>query len=93
MGTLGWVDTLGACAAGLTLIAFSQKTMLSMRVSALGANLCFIMYGALGSLYPVLALHLILLPVNGFRLLEDLRSGRPSSSQEGGSAGRARCSN
>jgi hypothetical protein len=34
----------------------------------------FIVYGYLGALYPVLALHLILLPLNGFRLYE-MRKG------------------
>ncbi len=76
MTVLSVADMLGASAAGLTLLAFSQKTMLPMRLSAIGANLCFILYGALGSLYPVLALHLILVPINVFRLIEDLRMRR-----------------
>ena len=76
MPILSVADMLGASAAGLTLLAFSQRTMLPMRLSAIGANLCFILYGALGSLYPVLALHLILVPINVFRLIEDLRIRR-----------------
>ena len=42
--------------------------MLPMRVMAIGANICFIGYGAMGQFIPVLALHVILLPVNLVRL-------------------------
>jgi hypothetical protein len=68
----GWsfVDLLGFTAAALTLLTFSQKTMLPMRISAIGANVCFVLYGALGALYPVLVLHLILMPVNIKRLID-----------------------
>jgi hypothetical protein len=37
---------------------------------AIAANLFFIGYGALGLLYPVLFLHLILLPLNVMRLVQ-----------------------
>jgi hypothetical protein len=68
----GWyaVDGLGFIASGATLIAFAQKRMLPMRIAAIAANVCFIGYGALGVFYPVLALHLILLPLNIRRLIE-----------------------
>lgn len=46
--------------------------MTPTRVSAIGANICFIIYGSLAGLYPVLFLHLLLLPINLKRLLESL---------------------
>ncbi len=65
---LSWIDVLGYAASGLTLATFAQRSMLPMRILALGANVCFIGYGAMGWFMPVLALHLVLLPINLFRL-------------------------
>ena len=42
--------------------------MLPMRVSALTANDFFVPYNAPGNFYPVLVLHLVLLPLNAKRL-------------------------
>ena len=64
----GLIDALGYAASGLTLATFAQQAMLRMRVLAIGANLCFIGYGAMGQFMPVLALHLVLLPINLLRL-------------------------
>jgi hypothetical protein len=51
-----------------------------MRVSAIAANLLFIAYGGLGPFYPVLVLHLILLPLNLGRLIEALGQTASASS-------------
>ena len=59
---LSWIDVLGYAASGLTLATFAQRSMLPMRILALGANVCFIGYGAMGVYLPVLILHLVLLP-------------------------------
>jgi hypothetical protein len=69
-------DALGSAACVATLLTFAQKRMWPMRISAIAANLFFIGYGALGLLYPVLFLHLILLPLNVARLIELARSDR-----------------
>ena len=65
---LGWIDVLGYVASVLTLATFAQRTMLPMRLLAIGANVCFIGYGSMGTYMPVLVLHLALLPVNLIRL-------------------------
>ena len=67
-GYLG--EVLGVAASGATLLTFAQKRMWPMRISAIAANLFFIGYGALGLLYPVLFLHLVLLPLNVARLVQ-----------------------
>jgi hypothetical protein len=75
---LGWIDIMGYAASCLTLATFAQRTMLPMRIMAIGANACFIGYGAMGPFMPVLVLHVILLPVNLVRLrslLSQPRSG------------------
>jgi cAMP-binding proteins - catabolite gene activator and regulatory subunit of cAMP-dependent protein kinases len=63
----------GYLAAFLVFLSFYMKTMVPLRVIGICSNCAFIAYGYLGALYPVLALHLILLPLNGFRLHEMLR--------------------
>jgi hypothetical protein len=70
------VDLCGFVAAAMTLMTFAQRTMLPMRVTALLANVFFILYGWLGPFYPVLILHMILLPVNTIRLREVARGSR-----------------
>jgi hypothetical protein len=77
------VDVLGFAASGATLCAFAQRRMTPMRVSALAANIFFIAYGALGSFYPVLLLHLILLPLNARRLIESAANLRPRTTRNG----------
>lgn len=61
-------DGVGFLAAVLTLLTFLQTAVVPMRLAAVAANLSFISYGVLADCLPVLVLHLILLPVNGFRL-------------------------
>jgi hypothetical protein len=64
------VDLCGFAAAAMTLATFAQRAMVRMRVTAVFANVFFILYGWLGPFYPVLILHMILLPVNSIRLRE-----------------------
>jgi hypothetical protein len=71
-----FVDLYGFVAAAMTLATFAQRTMLPMRVTALFANVFFILYGWLGPFYPVLILHMVLLPVNTIRLREVARGRR-----------------
>ena len=68
-----WIDATGWLAAGLTLVAYSMRTMLPLRVTAIGANISFIIYGAATPVYPMLVLHLCLLPLNTARLMQILR--------------------
>lgn len=69
-------DLIGWAAAALTLLTFSMRSMTSLRIAAVAASLCFIAYGAAQALYPVVALHCLLLPCNLYRLLEHLRRNR-----------------
>jgi hypothetical protein len=87
----GLIDALGYAASGLTLATFAQRAMLPMRIMAIGANICFIGYGAMGWFMPVLVLHVILLPINLVRLrmlLNESNSGwaRPNDNANDTSA-------
>lgn len=74
-------ELVGWAAAVLTLLAFLMRSMTALRLAAIGANICFILYGAMSLAYPVLVLHLALLPCNLLRLCELWRgaAGRPAS--------------
>jgi hypothetical protein len=64
------LEVFGWLGAFLTLGAYSMRSMLPLRCAALGANVAFIIYGASVHVYPVLILHLTLLPLNLYRLWE-----------------------
>lgn len=66
-------EALGWTAAVLTLLAFSCSDILRLRYAALAANGAFIAYGFAAELWPVLALHLLLVPINLCRLIQTRR--------------------
>lgn len=66
-------DYVGYLASVLVLCTFCARTMVPLRLVALGSNVAFLAYGALLHLYPVLLLHAVLMPVNVWRLTEILR--------------------
>jgi CRP/FNR family cyclic AMP-dependent transcriptional regulator len=66
------VDALGFLAAGLVLATFCMKRLVPLRAVAITSNVVFILYGYSAGIEPVLVLHLVLLPVNVFRLLQAL---------------------
>jgi CRP/FNR family cyclic AMP-dependent transcriptional regulator len=70
-------DALGWTAALLTLTTFACADMRRLRLLALAANAAFIAYGITAGLLPVLALHLVLVPVNLWRLHQTPRAGAP----------------
>jgi hypothetical protein len=71
-----WTEILGYFAAMAVLTTFCMKTMRPLRIVALFSNVVFALYGFLGGLYPVLALHLILFPINLVRLIQFQRLTR-----------------
>ncbi len=78
----GLSDITGYVASALVLMTFATTDMRKLRVLAVLSNLAFIGYGALESLPPVLFLHLLLLPLNLFRLNELARATRVGSEGE-----------
>lgn len=67
------VDVAGYVAAILVFLTFYMKTMIPLRLVGICSNCVFIIYAYFGTLYPVLILHIILLPLNLLRLREMLR--------------------
>jgi hypothetical protein len=77
-----WIDILGYIASASVLVTFCMSTMIPLRMAALCSNLLFATFGAGAHIYPVMLLHLILLPINSFRLWQDWRLSRTLSSDE-----------
>ncbi|MFO1217335.1 MAG: hypothetical protein U1E89_03015 [Burkholderiaceae bacterium] len=65
-------ELLGYMAAGLVLMTFSVRSMALLRSLALLSNVAFVAYAWLAGLAPVLALHMILLPLNAWRLWQEV---------------------
>ena len=72
-------DCLGCLAALLVFITFCMKRLIPLRLMAIASNVAFIGYGYTKNLYPVLVLHLVLLPLNCVRLAQ-LRTTIPNKS-------------
>ncbi len=66
--TINPVELLGYIASLLVFLTFCMKTLVWLRVIAIASNVVFIAYGIGASLYPILILHVVLLPLNLFRL-------------------------
>jgi hypothetical protein len=66
-------STIGYVASALVLAAFGMKDMVNLRIVAICSNIAFIAYGIALNLLPVLILHVILLPLNGWRLMGALK--------------------
>jgi CRP/FNR family transcriptional regulator, cyclic AMP receptor protein len=64
------VEILGYAASATVLATFCMSTMIPLRILALVSNVLFCSYGYFDHLYPVLALHAVLFPVNLLRLVQ-----------------------
>ena len=67
-------DLLGYAAAGLVLITFLAQSITTLRALAMASNLMFIVYALVAWLPPVLVLHILLLPLNAWRLWQAHRT-------------------
>ena len=70
-----WLVIAAWFASALVFVTFFMKTMIPLRLVAIGSNVAFISYallglryGVFGRLYPILVLHACLLPLNVVRL-------------------------
>jgi hypothetical protein len=66
------LETVGFLASGLVVAAFCMKDLVPLRLTALASNVAFLAYGLGLGLTPVWLLHAILLPVNCWRLWQQL---------------------
>jgi hypothetical protein len=67
---MSWIEILGYLAGAAVLATFSMTTMLPLRALALVSNVLFASYGYLIDAVPVVLLHLVLFPINAYRLVQ-----------------------
>ncbi len=61
-------ELLGYVGGIFSIATYSMKTMIPLRMMAIASNVIFIAYSAIDLVYPVLILHVVLLPLNAYRL-------------------------
>ena len=59
-----WLDLLGFAAAAAVLAGFCMNSIRHLRIAALASNVLFVLYGLFAHIYPVVILHIILVPIN-----------------------------
>jgi hypothetical protein len=85
-------DILGWFAASLVFATFCARHMVPLRALAIISNIAFIGYGYLDHLWPIVVLHMAMLPMNVTRfrqalsVVEDAATRRRSGLASGGSA-------
>jgi len=65
-------EWVGYLASLLVLVTFCMQGMVSLRAVAIASNVAFIAYAALAGIGPVMLLHVLLLPMNLYRLFQAL---------------------
>jgi CRP/FNR family transcriptional regulator, cyclic AMP receptor protein len=71
-----WTDTIGYFAAFLLVLTFFMRNMIQLRITAICSSLAWLVYGWVDTLYPVIVLHSVLLPLNSYQLWQDLHRPR-----------------
>ncbi len=69
------IEAVGYAASALVLATFCFSDPVRLRIFALMSNIAFIGFGFLGAVYPVMVLHMILLPINSFHLAKLVMAG------------------
>jgi CRP/FNR family cyclic AMP-dependent transcriptional regulator len=70
---MSWIEIIGYIGAIATVITYSMKTIIPLRIAGICANLIFIAYGYLANVHPPLILACVLLPLNIFRLYQMIK--------------------
>lgn len=70
--TVDWIEVLGWLASILTVASYSVNTMMPLRILAIVSSVFFIIYATLLQLWPLVAMELVLLPINAYRFWQIL---------------------
>jgi CRP/FNR family transcriptional regulator, cyclic AMP receptor protein len=72
----GWTDIIGYFGAFLLVLTFFMSSMIPLRITAICSSLAWLTYGLVDTLYPIIVLHMILLPLNSYRLWQAVKQPR-----------------
>ena len=65
-----WIEAIGYGGTGLTIMSYSMRTIVPLRVLGILSSVVFMAYGALLGAWPIVVTELILLPLNTIRLFQ-----------------------
>lgn len=82
LASLTYPQLLGYLASAVVFATFCMTTMLPLRIVAVLGNLLFVAYGYFDAAFAVMALHLVLLPINLWKLRGIFRLVRHAASAE-----------
>lgn len=68
-----FVEVIGYLSAAIGIAMFAMQTMIPLRAAAIAHNVGQIVFGLLSGSLPTVAQHVVLLPLNSYRLFEMLR--------------------
>ena len=68
-----WTDFIGYLAAAFMFSTFYMSRMIPLRAAGIAANITFITYASIAHVYPLLILHMVLLPLNAYRMIQMIR--------------------
>jgi CRP/FNR family cyclic AMP-dependent transcriptional regulator len=68
--TISPVEIVALGAVLTNIAAYAMRTMIPLRMAAISTNILFIAYSIMGGVVPTLILHVILLPLNSYRLIQ-----------------------
>ncbi len=75
---MDWIDVIGYAGTGLTVLSYSMRRMLPLRIAAVSSSVAFLTYASFTGAGPLIVMEMILLPINGYRLLELISVPRES---------------
>ncbi len=67
---ISWIEAIGFIGSFFAVLTYWMRDMVWLRVAAMLSCIFFVVYAALIGSYPLLAMELLLLPINAYRLAE-----------------------
>ena len=84
--SVNWLEAIGYCGTLATVVSYSMRTIVPLRVTSILSSVFFIAYAAAAGVWPMLATELVLLPLNCVRLIQDTRPRLAARAKSGRTA-------
>jgi CRP/FNR family cyclic AMP-dependent transcriptional regulator len=75
------IQALGYGGTTATIASYAMKDILALRIAAVTSSFFFIAYSASLGLWPLFLTEIVILPINGFRLLQLVRERRMATAR------------
>jgi hypothetical protein len=79
-----FVEGIGYTAAALGIAMIAMQTMIPLRITGIAHNIGQIAFGLITGTYPMVIQHVVLLPLNGFRLVQMFKLIKQVKAASGG---------